>query len=118
MLTFGNLAFCRARAQFSSNFFAVAGFEVVDNTRFSSVEEGVKAAMDANADIVVACSSDEEYAEAVPQIMNLLGERAILVVAGEPSCKDELVSKGVENFISVKSNVLETLRQYQAKLGI
>lgn len=53
MLTFGNLAFCRARAQFSSNFFAVAGFEVVDNTRFASVEEGVKAAVDANADIVV-----------------------------------------------------------------
>ncbi len=118
MLTFGNLAFCRARAQFSSNFFAVAGFDVVDNTRFSSVDEGVKAAMEANAHIVVACSSDEEYAEAVPQIKEFLGDRAILVVAGEPSCKDELVAKGIENFISVKSNVLETLKQYQSKLGI
>jgi methylmalonyl-CoA mutase len=39
-------------------------------------------------------------------------------VAGEPSCKDELVAKGIENFISVKSNVLETLKQYQSKLGI
>lgn len=118
MLTFGNLAFCRARAQFSCNFFAVAGFEVIDNNRFATVEEGVKAAFAANADIVVACSSDEEYAEAVPQIKELLGDKAVLVVAGEPSCKEELVSKGIENFISVKSNVLETLKQYQAKLGI
>lgn len=118
MLTFGNLAFCRARAQFSCNFFAVAGFEVIDNTRFSSVEEGVKAAMEANADIVVACSSDEEYAEAVPQIKEFLGKRAILVIAGDPACKEELVAKGVDNFINVKSNVLETLKQYQAKLGI
>ena len=30
MLTFGNLAMCRARAQFSSNFFAVAGIKVVE----------------------------------------------------------------------------------------
>ena len=77
MLTFGNLAMCRARAQFSSNFFAVAGFKVVDNNRFSTIQEGVDAAIKANADIVVACSSDEEYVEAVPQIAQLLGDKAI-----------------------------------------
>lgn len=118
MLTYGNLAMCRARAQFACNFFAVAGFKVVDNNRFSSVEEGVSAALEAKADIIVACSSDDEYAEAVPQIASLVAEKSIVVVAGEPACKDELVSKGIENFISVKSNVLETLKGYQAKLGI
>ena len=118
MLTFGNLAFCRARAQFSCNFFAVAGFEVIDNTRFATPEEGVKAAMEAGADIIVACSSDDEYASAVPQIKNLCSEKTILVVAGEPACKDDLVAAGITNFISVKSNVLETLKQYQTLLGI
>lgn len=118
MLTFGNLAMCRARAQFSSNFFAVAGIKVMDNNRFSSIEEGVKAALEANAEIVVACSSDEEYAEAVPQIAELLGDKAILVVAGAPACQGELEAKGIKNFINVKSNVLETLKEYQAKLGI
>lgn len=118
MLTFGNLAFCRARAQFACNFFAVAGFETVDNNRFSTVEEGVNAAMEAKADIIVACSSDEEYAQAVPEINKLLGGKAILVVAGEPACKEDLIKEGIENFISVKSNVLETLKQYQTKLGI
>lgn len=38
---------CRARAQFSCNFFAVAGFEVIDNDHFATVKEGVKAAMEA-----------------------------------------------------------------------
>ena len=118
MLTYGNLAFCHARAQFSCNFFAVAGIEVVDNNRFATIEEGVAAAIEAKADIVVACSSDDEYAESVPQINALLGNKAILVVAGEPECKDELISKGIKNFISVKSNLLETLKGYQAQLGI
>ncbi|MDO4736577.1 MAG: methylmalonyl-CoA mutase small subunit, partial [Bacteroidia bacterium] len=118
MVTYGNLAMCRARAQFACNFFAVAGFKVVDNNRFSSVAEGVEAALAAKADIIVACSSDEEYAEGVPQLAELVGDKAIVVVAGDPACKDELIAKGVENFISVKSNVLETLKGYQAKLGI
>ena len=72
MLTFGNLAMCRARAQFACNFFAVAGFKVVDNNRFADIEEGVKAAIEAKADIVVACSSDEEYPEAVPPTSSML----------------------------------------------
>lgn len=118
MLTFGNLAFCRARAQFASNFFAVAGIDVMDNNRFSTIEEGVKAAFAAKADIIVACSSDDEYAEAVPQIKELAGNKAIIVVAGDPACKDELIAKSIMNFISVKSNVLDTLKEYQTQLGI
>jgi methylmalonyl-CoA mutase len=41
----------QARAQFSCNFFACAGYEVVDNLGFETVEEGVEAAMKAKADI-------------------------------------------------------------------
>lgn len=118
MLTFGSLAMCRARAQFSCNFFACAGFTVVDNNRFATVEEGVKAALEAKADIVVACSSDDDYTEAVPQIAQLIGNKAIVVVAGDPACRTELESKGIKNFINVKSNVLETLKEYQKQLAI
>lgn len=118
MLTFGNLAMCRARAQFSSNFFAVAGFKVVDNNRFATVEEGIKAALEAKADIIVACSSDDEYAEAVPVIAEQVGDKAIVVVAGDPACRAELEAKGIANYIHVRCNILETLKEYQAKLGI
>ncbi|MGL4955861.1 MAG: methylmalonyl-CoA mutase family protein [Bacteroidales bacterium] len=117
MLTFGNLAMCRARAQFACNFFAVAGFKVVDNNCFESIEEGVKAAQQAGAQIVVACSSDDDYTTTVPQLAKML-DKEILVVAGEPACKTELEAAGISHFISVKSNVLETLKKYQSELGI
>lgn len=118
MLTFGNLAMCRARAQFSSNFFAVAGIKVVDNNRFSTIEEGVQAALAAKADIVVACSADDEYLENVPKIAQLIGDKAIVVVAGDPECRPALEEQGIKNFIHVKCNVLDTLKEYQKALGI
>ncbi len=118
MLTFGNLAMCRARAQFSSNFFAVAGIKVVDNNRFSSVEEGAEAALKAKADIVVACSSDDEYLENVPKIAQLIGDKAIVVVAGDPECRPALEEQGIKNYIHVKCNVLDTLKEYQKMLGV
>lgn len=118
MLTIGNLNFRKARAQFACNFFAVAGYEVKDNNGFATVEEGIAAAKEAGANIVVICSSDDEYAELAPAAFDLIKDDAIFVVAGAPACTDELKSKGIENFIHVRSNVLEDLKGYQAKLGI
>ena len=118
MLTCGSLAWARARAQFSCNFFACAGIRVTDNTFFKSVEEGVEAALAAAADIVVLCASDDDYAELAPKVKELLGGKAILVVAGAPACAEELKAQGISNFINVKSNVLETLQSYLKQLGI
>jgi len=117
MLPIGNLAFRKARAQFSTNFFAVAGFEVIDNIGFKTVEEGVRAARAKSADIIVVCSSDEEYAEIVPQVAEML-DKEILVVAGNPECRPQLEAKGITNFIHVKTNILEELKEYQSKLNI
>ncbi len=118
MLTCGNLAMARARAQFSCNFFACAGIRVQDNTFFKSIEEGVKAALESKAEIVVVCASDDDYAEAAPKVKELLAGKAILVVAGAPACAPELEAQGITNFISVKSNVLETLKFYLKEMGI
>ena len=118
MMTICNLAMRQARAQFSCNFLAAAGYKVMDNLGFKTVEEGVDAALEAKADIVVICSSDDEYAEyAIPAFQYLNG-RAMFVVAGAPACSEDLKAAGIENFIHVKSNQLETLRAYNAKLGI
>lgn len=116
MLTIGNLAMRQARAQFSCNFLACAGYKVIDNLGFPSVEEGVKAAINAQADIIVLCSSDDEYAEyAIPAFQEVNG-RALFIVAGAPACMDDLKAAGIENFIHVRCNVLETLREYNKKL--
>lgn len=119
MLTIGNLAMRKARATFACNFFACAGFEVKDNLGFKTVEEGVKASLENNADIVVICSSDDEYATLAPEIYEQLKDKAIVVVAGYPKAHMEaLKEKGIENFIHVKSNVLETLTKFQKQLGL
>lgn len=116
MLTIGNLAMRQARAQFSCNFLACAGYEVIDNLGFATVEEGVEAAMAAKADIVVLCSSDDEYAEYAVPAFKAVDGRAMFIVAGAPACMDDLKAAGIENFIHVRCNVLETLKEYNAKL--
>ena len=118
MLTIGNLAMRQARAQFSCNFLACAGYKVIDNLGFKTVEEGVDAALEAKADIVVICSSDDEYAEYAIPAFKYLNGRAMFVVAGAPACMEDLKAAGIENYIHVKCNVLETLKDYNAKLGI
>lgn len=118
MLTIGNLAMRLARAQFSCNFFACAGYEVVDNLGFKTVEEGVAAAQAAGADIIVLCSSDDEYAELAPAAFKAIDGKQIFVVAGAPACTDDLKAIGIEHFINVKTNVLETLKQFNQLLSI
>jgi len=119
LLTYGNLTWRKARAGFASSFFACAGYEIIDNNGFESIEEGVKAAFEKNADIIVLCSSDEEYQVSAPLTKNLINDKALLVVAGYPrEILDELKNKGIQNFIHVKSNLLEELTNFNKKLGI
>ena len=50
----------RARAQFSCNFFACAGYPCAGQHLSSRiVEEGVKAALESKAEIVVICAADD-----------------------------------------------------------
>lgn len=116
MLTIGNLAMRLARAQFSSNFFGCAGYEIIDNIGFNSVKEGVDSAIEKGADVVVLCSSDDEYADFAPEAYKELANRALFVVAGAPACMDDLKAQGIENFIHVRVNVLDTLIGFNAKL--
>ena len=116
MLTIGNLAMRLARAQFSTNFFGCAGYEIIDNLGFDSVEDGVDAALDKGADVIVLCSSDDEYAELAPAAYKYLDGRAEFVVAGAPACTDELMAAGIKDFVHVRCNVLDTLRDFNNRL--
>ena len=118
MLTIGNLAMRLARAQFSSNFFACAGYEIIDNLGFDTVAEGVQAAEKAGADVLVLCSSDDEYATFAPEAYRLAKGKFLFVVAGAPACMDDLKAQGIEHFIHVRVNVLDTLQEFNKALNI
>lgn len=116
MLTIGNLAMRLARSQFSSNFLACAGYKVIDNLGFETVEQGVAAARKAGSDIIVLCSSDDEYAVYAPEAHRLTKDKEILIIAGAPACMEDLKAQGITNYINIRSNVLETLQSLNSKL--
>ncbi|NOU45764.1 MAG: methylmalonyl-CoA mutase small subunit [Bacteroidales bacterium] len=119
MFTFGNLTMRKARASFACNFFACAGFETIDNPGFETIEQGIASAKEEKPDIVVICSSDEEYNENAVKIFNALKNDCIVVLAGFPKeLVDTLKSAGMQHFIHTKSNLLETLEGIQKKLGV
>lgn len=119
LLTYGNLAMRKARSGFATNFFGVAGYEIIDNVGFKSAEEGVEAALKAQADIVVMCSSDDEYAEICENVCKgLKGKVKSIVLAGYPKDQiDTYKGYGVDEFIHVKTNVLDCLTKYNKEFG-
>lgn len=114
----GDKTMRKARAQFSAGFFECGGYKVIDNDGFDSLSEGIGSALDSEAEIVVICSSDEEYMKYAPEIHRALNGRALTVIAGNPPGSDALKESGIENFISLRSDVVETLRYYNSVLGI
>ncbi len=119
MFTYGNLAMRKARSQFAGNFFGCAGYEIVDNAGFSTVEEGIAEAKKTNPDIIVICSSDAEYADIAEKIYNELSAETIVVLAGYPmDLIDRFNEIGLTNLIHVKSNLLEELKRYNELLKI
>ncbi|MFZ4413430.1 MAG: methylmalonyl-CoA mutase family protein [Bacteroidales bacterium] len=122
LLTYGNLAMRKARATFATNFLGCAGYEIIDSNGFNTAVEGAKAALEAKADIVVLCSSDEEYPEIVPVIATVLksaNANIHITIAGYP--KEHIAdfkALGVDQFIHVKSDVISTLKAYHEFLGV
>ncbi len=114
MFTYGNLTMRKARSQFAANFFGCAGFDIIDNPGFETIDEGIEAAQQAKPNIVVICSSDNEYIDIIEPIFNAIKNDTIVVLAGYPKdLIDKLNQIGLTNLVHVKSNLLEELKRYQ-----
>jgi methylmalonyl-CoA mutase len=122
LLTIGHPGMRKARATFATNFFGCAGYDIIDNPGFKTMEEGVKAAVNSKAEIIVICSSDEEYGTLAPenfQDLRLQSKDVVILIAGYPKeIVETLKSSGVDDFINLRTNVLEFLGKLQKKLGI
>lgn len=122
LLPVGNPSMRNARASFTANFFGCAGFKILDNPGFDSIDKGVKAALKSKSMIVVICSSDKEYPELAPEICRKIKEgnpEIKVIIAGNPKEHIEsLNASGVDGFIHARSNALEMLGRYQEIYGI
>ncbi len=120
LVCFGNLAMRKARASFSSEFFGTAGFEILGEFFYEDINNAAKEASSGEADIVVICSSDDEYGKdglSFAKLFNNLSPNKKLIVAGYPSESiDHLAAAGVDSFIHMKTNVIEFIGQLQNEL--
>ena len=119
LLTLGDMAMRRARAQFAENFFGCAGYEILDNPGFTSVEDGIAAAKKEKPEIVVLCSDDKTYEEVALTIFEKLKDETIVVLAGYPEpLVEKLKAEGMKHFIHVRSNVLKELEKFNEVLQV
>jgi len=117
LIKYGNPVWMTARATFAANFFACAGYEIVDRSPFESVEEGIEFASSGDFQIVVLCSSNEVYRDTAPAVQKALTGKSMVVIAGFPADDmDELKKAGLEHYIHRDSNVLQTLISFNKAL--
>jgi methylmalonyl-CoA mutase len=116
----GPIAKHTGRATFAKNFFEVAGIETLSNTGFNDAASCVAAFKDSGAKIAIVCSADPIYEEMLPQVAPALKDAgcSYLFLAGNPGDKREAyVSAGVDDFIFLGGDVLQTTKATLARLG-
>ena len=105
LLTRGDVKMRVARSSFCTNFFGCAGFEIRESPELQ------------DADLIVLCSSDMEYLALargiIPQV------KAPVIIAGNPKDQIHLLTEaGVAGFVHIFSNLVDTLTEWQDRLGV
>jgi len=111
----------KARADFSSGFFAAGGYDVRQETAGAkSVDEALAQAVASKAAVVVLCSTDDTYPEIVPAFVPALKAKmpgVKIILAGYPADQiDAHKAAGVDDFIHLKVDCLAFLTNLQKEL--
>ncbi len=103
LATMGPIKQYKARADFSSAFFEVGGFDIVYPKGFTNTNDAVKAAIKSKAQAVVICSTDDNYLNLVPPIVKGIKEKSkdtTVILAGYPKDQiEEHKKSGIDDFI-------------------
>ncbi len=107
LLTRGDVKKRGARANFCLNFFGCGGFDIEQSDQYA----------DHAADLIVLCSSDPEYLPFAQEVCAAV--YVPVLVAGNPRDQAHaLVAAGVQGFVHVGSDIVQTLTMWQDALGI
>ncbi|PGS50633.1 methylmalonyl-CoA mutase family protein [Bacillus sp. AFS041924] len=120
---FGPVAGYKLRTDFVTDFFEVGGFKVLQNKGFASIDEIIDSYKKSESTIVVICSTDDQYLDAVPSITKQIktsNPNAKVLLAGKPSLEDMnfYTQVGVDDFIHFNVNNYEKLETLQKDGGI
>jgi methylmalonyl-CoA mutase len=112
----------RARADFTTGFFEVGGFEIVNQGRFASPEAAAQAALVSGAQAVVICSTDDNYPQIVaPLVSHIRAQNPdiTIILAGYPQDQIEAHrAAGIDEFIHIRANCCEVNRWLQQRIGV
>ncbi len=118
----GPLAQHKPRADFTTGFLAVGGFECDSPPGFETPEEAADAALAAGAEAVVICSTDATYPEIVPPLVARIKAsrpEMMVLLAGYPREQVEAFKAvGVDEFIHIRANCYAINRLLQEETGI
>ena len=107
LLKRGDVKMRTARANFALNFFGCAGFAITESEEYADI----------NADLLILCSSDPEYLAFAEEVISAV--KIPVIVAGNPKEQIEaLKAAGVKGFVHVGSDAVETLTDWQNRLGV
>ncbi len=122
LLNMGKVLDFKARADFSSAFFQMSGFELINPAGYESCEAAIQAAAESKAKAVCICSTDALYEELVPTLcqgLKKLEHAPIIILAGYPKDKVESYQEaGVDVFIHIRANAYETNKEILSKMGV
>lgn len=111
----------KPRADFIRAFFETGGFELVTPDGADDAAAAATAAIASGARVVVICGHDEDYPVLVPDVIRAIksADNGITVLlAGHPGDHEAAFREaGLDDFVFVKSNNLETNRRYLSLLG-
>jgi len=119
LASFGNLNMRKARAAFAYDFIGVSGFDVHQEESFESAEAAATESAKSNSNVVVICSSDQDYdasAIAFIKAFRAIATDKVLLLAGAPKNMDELTEAGLDGVVNMRSDVLVTLSKIQNKV--
>ena len=112
----------KLRADFTQTLFETVGFEILNEGHFQSPLQAAGAAAESCADVAIICSTDETYPDLVPQWAGTLKAckpELILGLAGYPEgFVEEFRKLGINEFIHLRANALETLTRILTQLKI
>ncbi|MDP0500149.1 MAG: methylmalonyl-CoA mutase family protein [Verrucomicrobiota bacterium JB022] len=96
----------RARADWTSAFYRVGGFNVLSDVDFNSIDEAVAAIKETNARIAVVTSDDETYGKVAVDLAKALkaaNPDLYLILAGAPGDSEAAWREaGIDNFVNVR----------------
>jgi methylmalonyl-CoA mutase len=107
LLKRGDVKMRTARANFALNFFGCAGFEITESEDYAG----------SDANLIVLCSSDPEYLPFAQEVCPAV--KVPVIIAGNPKEQiDALQALGIQGFVHIQSDALETLTNWQDRMGV